>query len=102
MAAATTTLTRIYTSSSSSSRRRCCSQRDEEEGLVDHLLELGTIQDDMATTVDNETKSSSSRCQRDAEEVLVDCQLIHGTTTLHEALKEWTRGVGTVFIKFGP
>ncbi|KAF7146803.1 hypothetical protein RHSIM_Rhsim04G0029100 [Rhododendron simsii] len=89
----------------SSSRR----PRDVEEGLDDHQLERGTVQDnvatvengtnsttavengtnsrDKATTLENETNSSSSRNQRDAEEVLVDRQLIHGTTALHEALR---------------
>ncbi|KAF7115624.1 hypothetical protein RHSIM_RhsimUnG0050600 [Rhododendron simsii] len=103
---------------SRSSRR----QRDVEEGLVDHQLEQRTVQDnvttvengtnstvengtnswDIATASENETNSSSSCGQRDAKEVLFDRQLIHGTTPLHEALRNGHEEVARYLLELDP
>ncbi|KAI8557895.1 hypothetical protein RHMOL_Rhmol04G0046400 [Rhododendron molle] len=56
----------------------------------------------MATTVDNGTKTSSSHRQRDVEEVLVDRQLIHGTTALHEALRNGHEEVARYLLSLDP
>ncbi|KAF7144550.1 hypothetical protein RHSIM_Rhsim04G0028400 [Rhododendron simsii] len=83
-------------------------QRDMEERLLDNRLEQatavenGTNSRDKATTLENETNSSSSRNQRDAEEVLVDRQLIHGTTTLHEALRNGHEEVARYLLRLDP
>ncbi|KAF7138492.1 hypothetical protein RHSIM_Rhsim07G0250900 [Rhododendron simsii] len=83
-------------------------QSDMEERLLDNRLEQatavenGTNSRDKATTLENETNSSSSRNQRDAEEVLVDRQLIHGTTTLHEALRNGHEEVARYLLRLDP
>ncbi|KAF7112429.1 hypothetical protein RHSIM_RhsimUnG0230300 [Rhododendron simsii] len=56
----------------------------------------------MTATLENETNSSGSRRQRDAEEVLVDRQLIHGTTALHEALRNGHEEVARYLLKLDP
>ncbi|KAE9456344.1 hypothetical protein C3L33_11750, partial [Rhododendron williamsianum] len=60
---------------SRSSRR----QRDVEEGLVDHQLEQGTVQDNVATVENGSNSSNISLRQRVVEEGLLDDQLEHGT-----------------------
>ncbi|KAG5551381.1 hypothetical protein RHGRI_009709 [Rhododendron griersonianum] len=56
------TATTMESGTNSRSSRR---QRDVEEGLVDHQLEQGTVQDNVAT-MENETNSSNISCrQRD-------------------------------------
>ncbi|KAF7145947.1 hypothetical protein RHSIM_Rhsim04G0028100 [Rhododendron simsii] len=75
------TATAVESGRNSRSSRR---QRDVEEGLVDHQLEQGTIQDKVAT-VENETNSSNiSRRQRDVKEGLLDDQLEQATAVENE------------------
>ncbi|KAG5551390.1 hypothetical protein RHGRI_009717 [Rhododendron griersonianum] len=71
------TATAVESGTNSRSSRR---QRDVEEGLVDHPLEQGTVQDNVAT-MDNRTNSSNiSHRQKDVEEGLLDDQLKQATS----------------------
>ncbi|KAI8557904.1 hypothetical protein RHMOL_Rhmol04G0047100 [Rhododendron molle] len=92
------------TNSSNISRR----QRVVEEGLLDDQLEQATSLEnetnssDMITTLENETNSSSSRRQRDTEEVLVDLPMIQGATALHEALRNGHEEVAHYLFRLDP
>ncbi|XP_058211193.1 ankyrin repeat-containing protein At5g02620-like [Rhododendron vialii] len=55
-------------------------QRDVEEGLVDHQLEQGTVQDNVAIVENGTNSSNISRRQRDVEEGLLDDQLEQATS----------------------
>ncbi|KAG5551383.1 hypothetical protein RHGRI_009711 [Rhododendron griersonianum] len=90
------TATAVESGTNSTSSRR---QSDVEEGLVDHQLELGTIQDNV-TTLENGTNSSNiSRHQRVVEEGLLDDQL---EQALHEALRNGHEEVARYLLNLDP